>query len=155
MSDESDTSQKVKVVPFHVDADYRRELPPDFYMDISWYHEVIQTLPDSAARLLRYIRSVAASRLTSSLTRRRNTLPWQCESKIVWTDLGSNYYPRFLRNVECTRQNCWYGHFKCRPKAFTVNVLKRARDSCKDQNGGQDWVYEERAVTFCCECLEH
>ena len=145
MADESQV-KTVRVVPFHVDADYRRELPPDFYLDISWYQEVIHSLSDGAARLIRQLRSAAFE---------SNTLPWKCESELVWTDLGANYYPRFLRNVRCTKENCWFGHFKCRPKAFTVNVLKRARDSCKDDEEGQEWVYEERAVTFCCECVEY
>ncbi|XP_067931726.1 protein trunk-like [Watersipora subatra] len=136
----------VRVVPFHVEADFRRDLPHDFYLDISWYQEVVHTLSDNAAKLLRLARNVVGE---------ANTLPWKCEAEIVWTDLGSNYYPRFLRNVQCTRDNCWFGHFKCRPKAFTVNVLKRARDSCKDSETGQEWIFEERAVTFCCECVEH
>ena len=150
MADDTGTPL-VRVLPFHVDSNYRRELPPDFYLDIAWYQEVIQSLPESAARLLRRIRSVFSSPSNSE----PKSLPWQCESEIVWTDLGANYYPRFLRNVRCTRDNCWFGHFKCRPKAFTVNVLKRVRDSCKDGADGQEWVYEERAVTFCCECVEY
>lgn len=144
--------QDKRVLPFHVDPDYKRELPPDFFLDISWYQEVIQSLPDTVAKFLRKIRSLGAS---SSSPEQSNTLPWQCESEIIWTDLGANYYPRFLRNVRCTRENCWFGHFRCRPKAFTVNVLKRVRDSCKEDNDQPEWVYEERAVTFCCECVEH
>ena len=145
MADDS-RAKTVRVVPFQVDADYRRELPHDFYLDITWYQEVVHTLSNGAAQLLRYVRSSAE---------KANSLPWRCESQIVWTDLGVNYYPRFLRNVQCTKENCWFGHFRCRPKAFTVNVLKKARDSCKEGENGQEWVYEERAVTFCCECVEH
>lgn len=149
MSDDSSV-RAVRVVPFQVDADYHRELPQDFYLDISWYQEVVHTLSNGAAQLLRRVRSAALQPMTEE----RNSLPWKCESEIVWTDLGANYYPRFLRNVQCTRENCWFGHFKCRPKAFTLNVLKRARDSCKDGDTRQNWVFEERAVTFCCECVE-
>jgi len=137
--------QTSRILPFKVDPRYRRELPPDFFLDISWYQEVIQSLPGGAAYLLRRIRS----------TDDGVTLPWQCNSEIIWTDLGSNYFPRYLRTTRCTTENCWYGHFKCRPKAFTVNVLKRIRDSCKDGVDGQAWVYEERAVSFCCECVEY
>lgn len=150
MADDSN-SQAVRVVPFHVDKNYHRDLPPDFYLDISWYQVVVQTMSDGAAQLLRRVRSLA----TQPLGAGRSSLPWKCESEIVWTDLGANYYPRFLRNVRCTQENCWFGHFKCRPKAFTVNVLKRKKDSCKDNGPGEEWIFEERAVTFCCECVEY
>lgn len=131
------------ILPFHVDPDYQRELPPDFYLDIAWYYNTLENLPDAANKLLRRIRSVMLDQL-----------PWKCDSKIVWNDLGDNYYPRFLRNVVCMNEKCWFGHFKCRPRAFTVNVLKRIRDSCKDGLDDREWVFEERAVTFCCECVE-
>lgn len=123
----------------------------------------------------------------------KNGFPWSCESKIEWIDLGANHFPRFLRTVKCTSDQCWFGHFQCRPKAFTVKILRRRKDSCtmstepnkssgsspeesyqKDvssENISQDdmdaiqdansfvppefreqWIFEERAVTFCCEC---
>lgn len=91
---------------------------------------------------------------------------WQCEMKIVWKDLGVDYFPRYLRSVECTeRERCWYGHFRCKPRSFTVKILKRRRDKCLAAapntrigiNGLHPdlkrlWVWEEHAVNFCCDC---
>lgn len=89
--------------------------------------------------------------------------PWECEAKIKWLDLGYDYYPRYLRTVECTRHSCFYGHFTCKPRSFTVKILRRRRGECvpTKNNVGNDglhgdlkelWVWEERAVNFCCDC---
>ncbi|XP_018328229.1 protein trunk [Agrilus planipennis] len=90
---------------------------------------------------------------------------WKCESEVKWIDLGVDYFPRFLRTVECTTSDCWYGRYKCRPRAFTVRLLKRRSDKCDESeisyksgvSGLPDelrelWVWEERAVNFCCDC---
>lgn len=91
--------------------------------------------------------------------------PWECEAKIKWLDLGPNYFPRFLRTVECTKHVCWYGHFTCKPRSFTVKILRRRSGECAPSASlrkiGTDglpgdlrelWVWEERAVNFCCDC---
>lgn len=89
--------------------------------------------------------------------------PWECEAKIKWIDLGFDYYPRYLRTVECTRHACFYGHFTCKPRSFTVKLLRRRRGECVPtrhnigvENLHDDlrelWVWEERAVNFCCDC---
>lgn len=89
--------------------------------------------------------------------------PWECEAKIKWIDLGYDYYPRYLRTVECTRHACFYGHFTCKPRSFTVKLLRRRRGECVPtrhnigvENLHEDlrelWVWEERAVNFCCDC---
>lgn len=89
---------------------------------------------------------------------------WECQSKIRWQDLGPDYYPRYLRSVECTSQTCWYDMMQCRPRSFTVKLLRRKRDRCVEDNGfkvgnmglphdlRELWVWEERAVNFCCDC---
>ncbi|KAJ8963504.1 hypothetical protein NQ314_005583 [Rhamnusium bicolor] len=90
---------------------------------------------------------------------------WHCNSRIKWTDLGPDYFPRYLRSVECLAENCWFNIYKCRPKSFTVKVLKRKRDKCIIAGSGTKtgisslpkelkelWVWEERAVNFCCDC---
>ncbi|GAB6022668.1 hypothetical protein CHUAL_006761 [Chamberlinius hualienensis] len=104
-------------------------------------------------------------------------LPFVCKSKEVWIDLGANHFPRFLRNVVCVSERCWYGHLSCKPKAFTVKILRRRKDSCiassedhqliidihkpninRDVNLNvpiefrEQWIFEERAVTSCCDC---
>lgn len=89
--------------------------------------------------------------------------PWECEAKIKWLDLGNDYFPRYLRTVECTRHACFYGHFTCTPRSFTVKILRRRRGECVQtkNNVGIDglhgdlkelWIWEERAVNFCCDC---
>ncbi|EAT40690.1 AAEL007584-PA [Aedes aegypti] len=91
--------------------------------------------------------------------------PWECDAKIRWIDLGDEYYPRFLRTVECAKTRCWYGHYQCTPRSFTVKMLRKRTGQCvpADQlhKVGVDglpgelselWVWEERAVNFCCDC---
>uniref|UniRef100_A0A915L8G2 Peptidase M14 carboxypeptidase A domain-containing protein n=1 Tax=Romanomermis culicivorax TaxID=13658 RepID=A0A915L8G2_ROMCU len=49
-------------------------------------------------------------------------LPWTCSQEIRWVDLGADYFPRYLRAVHCTSDRCFYGHYFCRPKAFTIRI---------------------------------
>ncbi|KAH8408154.1 hypothetical protein KR222_002348 [Zaprionus bogoriensis] len=95
------------------------------------------------------------------------TRPWECSSIINWIDLGLNYFPRYIRSIECIAKKCWYGHFKCKPKSFTIKVLRRKPGSCihvsdklifitSDEYTNdytQLWIWEEIAVNFCCECV--
>lgn len=91
--------------------------------------------------------------------------PWECNAKIKWIDLGPDYFPRFLRSVECTRKKCWYNNYICKPRSFTVKLLRRRNGECirsdnmyrisnDDLPGSlkELWVWEERAVNFCCDC---
>lgn len=92
--------------------------------------------------------------------------PWECQAKIRWIDLGGDYFPRFLRSVECTKKKCWYNHYVCKPRSFTVKLLRRRNGECVETNhlhrtSNDDlpddfkelWVWEERAVNFCCDCV--
>ncbi|XP_058452462.1 protein trunk [Malaya genurostris] len=94
-----------------------------------------------------------------------NARPWECEGKIRWLDLGAEYFPRYLRTVECAKTRCWYGHYQCVPRSFTVKILRRRTGECVPsgqlRNIGVEglpgelrelWVWEERAVNFCCDC---
>ncbi|EDV98875.1 protein trunk [Drosophila grimshawi] len=95
------------------------------------------------------------------------TRPWECSSIINWIDLGLNYFPRYIRSIECIAKKCWYGHFKCKPKSFTIKVLRRKTGSCIHVSDKlilitsekyiddytQLWIWEEIAVNFCCECV--
>ncbi|KAG4068680.1 hypothetical protein HA402_002371 [Bradysia odoriphaga] len=95
----------------------------------------------------------------------RNERPWNCEAKIKWIDLGPDYFPRFLRSVECTKKKCWYNNYVCKPRSFTVKLLRRRNGECVQINQlnritnnelpgdlKELWVWEERAVNFCCDC---
>lgn len=96
----------------------------------------------------------------------RGQAPWSCETHMVLLDLGADYYPRYLRTAKCKNQSCWYGKYTCRPKAFALRILKRQKGVCipakqLEKLGLSDrqdaltemWVWEERAVNFCCECF--
>lgn len=91
--------------------------------------------------------------------------PWKCEAIIKWVDLGPDYFPRFLRTVECTKHYCWYKAFVCKPKSFAMKVLHRRKGLCADAANlrkissfefrsefGEVWKWEEVAVNFCCDC---
>ncbi|XP_053698612.1 protein trunk [Sabethes cyaneus] len=91
--------------------------------------------------------------------------PWECEGKIRWLDLGAEYFPRYLRTVECAKSRCYYGQYQCLPRSFTVKILRRRTGECVPRghlkNVGVDglpgelrelWIWEERAVNFCCDC---
>ena len=113
--------------------------------------------------------------------------PWDCGMQTVWKDLGEDYFPRFLRVVECAKTQCFYGRYTCQPRSFTVQLLRRRRGRCVRINGGgggnsttnsstsaaprkkqfvqyrtgeeglneklrELWVWEERALNFCCDC---
>lgn len=91
---------------------------------------------------------------------------WHCQSKIEWTDLGPDYFPRYLRSVVCLYGNCWFGLYKCKPRSFSVKLLRRKRGFCDDRSESDHkvgltglpkglkelWVWEERKVNFCCDC---
>lgn len=138
----------MKAPDFYVDGGYARELGDEPAWSFNRHHSVM--VMDEAERPKR---DAKAQR------------QWECESKIVWTDLGLDYFPRYVRNVECTAKRCWYGMYKCTPRSFTVKVLKRRRGKCVESRPGTKvgetglhtdlkelWVWEERAVNFCCDC---
>ncbi|XP_023029928.1 protein trunk isoform X2 [Leptinotarsa decemlineata] len=90
---------------------------------------------------------------------------WQCLSEVKWIDLGLDYFPRYLRTVECLTKKCWFGMYQCKPRSFTVKILKRRKNRCVAAAPGtivgvrglpislkELWVWEERAVNFCCDC---
>ncbi|XP_026461997.1 protein trunk [Ctenocephalides felis] len=132
---------------FYVDDDYQRELGPE----PAWNLKSL-TLVQRSKRATKY----------KTLEKRE---PWQCEKRIQWLDLGPDYFPRYLRSVECTKHTCFYGHYRCKPRSFTLRLMRRKAGLCAqlepDKKIGvaglplqlrELWVWEERAVNFCCEC---
>lgn len=92
--------------------------------------------------------------------------PWHCNYSLKWIDLGTDYYPRYIRSVECVKKACWYDQYSCQPKTFTINVLKRKKGQCVTVNKDSKifteeiedadlWVWEEKAVNFCCDCVSN
>lgn len=151
--------------PFYVDDTYAMELSDK----PAW--EVLHLSELEKANNKKQLDDANVTRVQRSNTRKRSEepsqqkskRPWECEAKIKWLDLGLDYYPRFLRTVECTRHSCFYGHFTCKPRSFTVKILRRKRGECVQtkNNIGIDglhgdlkelWIWEERAVNFCCDC---
>ena len=94
---------------------------------------------------------------------------WHCEAPLRWTDLGPDYFPRYILSVDCNNSGCQGTRFKCEPRSFAIKVLRRRAGVCapgfnvhKDTREiGSDqmpyslrqlWVWEMRAVSFCCVC---
>lgn len=99
--------------------------------------------------------------------------PWKCSSEIVWEDLGEDYFPRYVRRTKCMQRGCYNTFYECREKSFTIKVLRRVSDRCVPVYGvtmkmtregvpimerdrilryEQEWIFQERALPFCCEC---
>ncbi|XP_055903140.1 protein trunk [Eupeodes corollae] len=93
--------------------------------------------------------------------------PWDCKAEIHWMDLGPDYFPRYIRTIQCKKKNCWYGHYTCKPRWFSVKVLRRSTGQCAKINSkfrivtmdevtgdyAEQWEFVEKAVTFCCDCV--
>lgn len=146
--EDSTKRDTISVPPFYVDDDYIHELGEEPAWSYASHRHLM--MMDQSHRMRRNV---------------KNRRQWECESKIAWTDLGPDYFPRYVRNVECTSKRCWYGMYKCTPRSFTVKVLKRRRGKCVESLPGTKvgetglhsdlkelWVWEERAVNFCCDC---
>lgn len=156
--------------PFYVDDTYSSEISHK----PAWEVKHVTVQEDRVKRSLEIDKNdqeLNIERDKRALTRRvmskfkNGERPWECEAKIKWIDLGIDYFPRFLRTVECTKHDCWYGHYTCKPRSFTVKILRRRAGECVPANGIRNigtaglpvglkelWVWEERAVNFCCDC---
>jgi hypothetical protein len=154
-------------MPFYVDDTYAMEISDRPAWEVQHLKnstengEVEEVTADESQT--RVQRSNFRRRTDSDGGSQQSKRPWECEAKIKWLDLGYDYYPRYLRTVECTRHSCFYGHFTCKPRSFTVKILRRRRGECvqtKNKIGIEGlhgdlkelWVWEERAVNFCCDC---
>ncbi|XP_034248746.1 uncharacterized protein LOC117649784 isoform X2 [Thrips palmi] len=101
-----------------------------------------------------------------SLAALSKDMQWHCESPLRWLDLGPDYFPRFLRSADCGHHTCTGSGFVCRPRSFSVKVLRRREGVCapagdlplEESTVGLPgelrdlWVWELRAVNFCCVC---
>lgn len=85
-------------------------------------------------------------------------LPWSCGCSYFWRDLGEGFFPRFIRDGECKRHTCWYGHYECIPTRFDVSVLKYINDQELElgdfgsQLFGQNYAFTAINVTVSCSC---
>ncbi|CAG0879693.1 unnamed protein product [Cyprideis torosa] len=108
---------------------------------------------------------VALLKTIQNMRHRRETGKlWDCEKRQMWVDLGDNHFPRYLRTMECVQKSCFYGSFRCVPRAFTVKKPEVSSTSEIPSTTAEDdrqhvpeelrekWVWEELGVTFCCDC---
>lgn len=157
--------------PFYVDDTYAMELSNEpawetnpLELERSNRREIGITSGTNGTRNKRDYSYNQEGRRKSGNVQQQQKRPWECEAKVVWVDLGADYFPRYLRTVQCSRtQSCFYGQFTCTPRSFTVKLLRRRRGECvkTEHNIGSDglhgdlkelWIWEERAVNFCCDC---
>lgn len=103
---------------------------------------------------------------SSSLGAFGKDMQWHCESPLRWVDLGPDYFPRYLRSADCGHHTCSGDRFVCKPRSFTVKVLRRREGMCapagdlprEESSSGLPhdlrdlWIWELRAVNFCCVC---
>lgn len=158
--------------PFYVDDMYSKVISDEPAWKVKDFsesvreHSIDEESSDFNAR--RFRRADNRRRYGITTAKPHTSRPWECKSKIVWLDLGYDYYPRYLRSVECTQQKCYYSFFTCQPRSFTVKILRRRRGECVQTStislGGRNsvkgvidemkelWTWEERAVNFCCDC---
>lgn len=93
-------------------------------------------------------------------------VPWRCESQHEWIRLSMDFYPRFLRTVQCTRRTCWlHGNYECTARRASVQLLQRHMGGgCADaanlrQYGftgatAEQWRWVQAEVNFYCECAK-
>lgn len=154
--------------PVFEDSSKRGASPlPSFYVDNDYFNE-FGDFPAWDYSSHRYLMMMEGSYRIKRGTRgkEKEKKQWECDSDVVWSDLGPDYFPRYIRNIECVAHQCWYGMYFCKPRSFTVKVLKLRRGRCALTSPGATvgfselhnntlkelWVWEERAVNFCCDC---
>ena len=89
-------------------------------------------------------------------------LPWTCETKYEWKDMGVDHYPSFVRTAECKARLCFNGFFRCRPRRYKTKVLKRVSPtdstSCEDDDVSlpealrANWKFITVTINLCCDC---
>lgn len=95
--------------------------------------------------------------------------PWKWTESRVWLNLGPNFVPRHVRSVTCSSNRCWFGHFECRPRNYTIKVfekkprnsdpilsfkLKGSTNSTVQRPRFEDyWEKVDKQVTVACECI--
>ncbi|XP_075166871.1 trunk [Haematobia irritans] len=164
LNQDSDSKRSSYEIPFYADNDVVSVGDfPAWETDHINYYEEKKAINDKKVIRVRDI----FKQKSSSNDQLSKTRPWECASKLTWLDLGINYFPRYIRSVECISNSCWYGHYNCKPKSFTIKVLRRKHGSCirinekllllTSEHFSTDytelWVWEEVSVNFCCDCV--
>lgn len=96
--------------------------------------------------------------------KKRSDPPWRCETRRKWIELSRDYYPRYLRSVQCTKPKCWYGNYGCVAKKMSVRILQRHSGDCTDaanlkqlgfgSRNAELWRWVKVDINFFCECAQ-
>jgi len=92
----------------------------------------------------------------------QSPLPWTCETKYEWIDMGPHHFPRFVRTAECKSSSCFNGFFRCRPRRYKTKVLHEIQStdstSCEDDDVSlpetlrPNFRFKSIEINLCCEC---
>ena len=104
-------------------------------------------------------RNITKRSSTININQITDPTPWTCQTSKTWTDFGREFFPRHVREVTCSNDKCWFGHFQCRPKLYKIKVLKKKIGVCLrvfTSSGSprwQDfWEEDEKSIAVDCEC---
>lgn len=119
--------------------------------------------PNTAERFIsvKHTRNSGFSRVVNSMENRmylRNSreLPWECDCRHFWRDLGSKFSPRFVRDAVCQSNTCWFGHYECVPQKYGLKVLQRLdfldHSVAHTNKFSEDFAFTTINVTVNCKC---
>lgn len=104
-------------------------------------------------------RNITKRSSSFSLEQITDPTPWTCQTSKVWLNLGPKFFPRHVRSVTCSSKKCWFQHFECRPKQYTIKVLKKKEGECVRVFSGTGsprfedfWEAVDYRITVDCVC---
>ncbi|KAK9891685.1 hypothetical protein WA026_015653 [Henosepilachna vigintioctopunctata] len=157
------------IILYHeVNLESKRNVVYDNEYDVTDDH-LVKLTEEPAWEVRSHVKLRRNSTTPLQKRRKRQTIQsleeWHCESEFVWEDLGPDYFPRYIHNLKCTSENCWFTRFKCKRRSFTLKILKKELGQCAEigpetlrtfdgltKTWRQVWIWAEIAVNFCCEC---
>lgn len=123
--------------------------------DTDLYYKTNQLPPQDRAHVTK--RNI--TKRSMSVDQITDPAPWTCQTSNEWKDLGPTFFPRHVRSATCSSNTCWFGHFRCRPKFYTIKVLKKKVGEClrvysfTGSPRFQDfWEEVDYKITVDCEC---
>lgn len=155
------------VIPIKTTNELEEKIQKRKHMDLRVYLEedYVHVISEQPAWEYQHVTSEDLKITENGRRKKREILQWQCKEEWEWIDLGVDYFPRYIQSAKCCQKKCWFGHYTCQPKAFSVKLLRRRRSKCTWASSGSTigvagmppelralWVWEERAINFCCAC---
>lgn len=83
---------------------------------------------------------------------------WHCDSITQWRDLGESHYPRFVKQVRCSAQQCYSDFFSCIPQYYPLTVLKTRDRAVTSEEMALPlqlrnmWMFVQVHVSVACMC---